>query len=194
MAYVGPFDIQTRATIAKNLTEMREGACFTRAYLAHRVGVSPKTVQNWETGETVPQLENMVALAKTYGMDPRKMFGEIVIEKAAALAEKRMRMEAIKSEMAEQINSAPAQKRIFPTLKPEYATKQEEPAHEEPKAIITMIPRGENMLDFQKFISRKLVEAARKSSDETVRKLADVLALIDEYEGERSVERNQGAA
>ena len=75
--------------------------------------------------------------------------------------------------------------RIFPTLKPEYAPKQEEPAHEEPKAIITMIPRGENVLDFQKFISRKLVEAARKSSDETVRKLADVLALIDEYEGER---------
>ena len=79
--------------------------------------------------------------------------------------------------------------RIFPTLKPEYAPKQEEPAHEEPKAIITMIPRGENVLDFQKFISRKLVEAARKSSDETVRKLADVLALIDEYEGERSGER-----
>ena len=78
-----------------------------------------------------------------------------------------------------------AQPRIFPTLKPEYAPKQEEPAHEEPKAIITMIPRGENVLDFQKFISRKLVEAARKSSDETVRKLADVLALIDEYEGER---------
>lgn len=186
MAHIGPFDIETRATIARNLRTMRDDAGYTKGYLAHRVGVSGKSIDNWEKGAAVPQLENMVSLAKVYGMDPRKMFGEIVLEKAAELAEKRQRMEEFRAKMAIQLESTPTPSRIAPKLREEYAPKHEEP--DKPEAIITMIPR-DDMLSFQQFISRKLVAAARKSSDETVRKLADVLALIDEYEGERSGER-----
>lgn len=98
---------------------------------------------------------------------------------------------AIKKKQQEAQSSRWDAKRIGPTLKPEYAPKHEEP--DKAEAIITMIPR-DDMLSFQQFISRKLVAAARKSSDETVRKLADVLALIDEYEGERRCEGNQDAA
>ena len=225
------YDTQTRAEVAVKLRALREEHWLTRQQLALKAGVSAETIKNWERGDVMPKLENMIVLARVYGMDTRELFGETVIDTAQRLASempatgqrsRAVMAKAIAEELASRkmspeqaayvranpqvIAASPiretlekqagveAQPRIFPKLKPEYAPKQEEPAHEEPKAIITMIPRGENVLDFQKFISRKLVEAARKSSDETVRKLADVLALIDEYEGERRCEGNQSTA
>lgn len=90
--------------------------------------------------------------------------------------------------------------RIFPTLKPEYAPKQEEPAHEdlmqeEPETpIIQMIPQDTSLSGFRQSIIDNLIRAAKVSTDPAVKKLADVLALIDEYEGERRCEGNQSTA
>jgi DNA-binding XRE family transcriptional regulator len=42
---------------------MREDAGLTRQELAHKLGVNPKTVQRWETGETAPLMSQRIDLA-----------------------------------------------------------------------------------------------------------------------------------
>ena len=95
----------------------------------------------------------------------------------------------------ENLAGVEAQPRIAPKLREEYAQKheepaQEEPAHEEPETqIIQMIPRDTSLSGFRQSIIESLIREAKVSTDPAVKKLADVLALIDEYEGERSGER-----
>jgi transcriptional regulator with XRE-family HTH domain len=47
---------------AERLREARESANLTQVELAARLGVSPRTVQNWETGDRVPQAKHRRAI------------------------------------------------------------------------------------------------------------------------------------
>ena len=167
----------------KEIREVRERLGLTRKEFADRCGVREQTIKAWESGRGGPCLENMITLCKVFNLDIFQTFGP---RAAKAASELRAGELGTGAQALSEIYKSPSAPRVMPKLKPEYAPKQEEPG--KPEAVITMIPR-DDMLSFQQFISRKLVAAARKSSDETVRKLADVLALIDEYEGERSGER-----
>lgn len=56
------------------LSEIRNFYEMTQAAVAEKLDVSDKSVQNWERGEKLPGIDNIVALAKLYSMS----IGEIL--------------------------------------------------------------------------------------------------------------------
>ncbi|MBS5112296.1 MAG: helix-turn-helix domain-containing protein [Coprobacillus cateniformis] len=54
--------------ISKNLMYLRQIHKLTLEELAERVGVSRQAVAKWENGETIPDLNNCMALAEIYGV------------------------------------------------------------------------------------------------------------------------------
>lgn len=181
----------------KEIREIRERLGLTRREFANRCGVAEQTIKAWESGRGGPCLENMITLCKVFNLDIFQTFGP-----RAAKAAQELRPEGLKTDGQKllDINEQPLTPRVAPKLKPEYAPKQEEPAHEdltqeEPETpIIQMIPRDTTLDNFRQAIIDNLIRAAKVSTDPAVKKLADVLALIDEYEGERRCEGNQSTA
>lgn len=54
--------------ISQNLSYLRKVHGFSQEALAEQVGVSRQAIAKWEAGETVPDLENCIALAELYGV------------------------------------------------------------------------------------------------------------------------------
>ena len=54
--------------ISQNLSYLRKIHGFSQEALAEKVGVSRQAIAKWEAGETVPDLENCLALAELYGV------------------------------------------------------------------------------------------------------------------------------
>lgn len=54
--------------ISVNLNTLRKRAGFSQEYIAEKIGVSRQAVAKWETGETVPDLENAMALARLFNI------------------------------------------------------------------------------------------------------------------------------
>ncbi len=52
--------------INMNLSALRKAHKLTQEVLAEKIGVSRQTVAKWETGETVPDIQNCLALAHLY--------------------------------------------------------------------------------------------------------------------------------
>lgn len=51
-----------------NLKNLRKMHRFTQEEIADKIGVSRQAVAKWENGETVPDINNCVALAELYGV------------------------------------------------------------------------------------------------------------------------------
>lgn len=51
----------------KTLLELRKEAGLMQKAVANKVGVSAKTVQNWESGTVIPNAVHFKRLAKLYG-------------------------------------------------------------------------------------------------------------------------------
>lgn len=49
-----------------NLMAARVNRSLSREDVASKVGVTPRTIQSWENGKTVPDARKVVALAKLY--------------------------------------------------------------------------------------------------------------------------------
>lgn len=54
--------------VGAKLKAARHQRQLTQAQLAEQLGVSVKTVSNWETGKTIPDVVMMLHLAKSYGL------------------------------------------------------------------------------------------------------------------------------
>lgn len=54
--------------LGERLYELRTERDLSQDEVAERVGVSRQAVSNWERGETKPDTENLIALARMYGM------------------------------------------------------------------------------------------------------------------------------
>ena len=54
--------------ISQNIRSLREHEGFTQEVLASRLGVARQTVAKWESGEATPDLENVRALARLFGV------------------------------------------------------------------------------------------------------------------------------
>ena len=54
--------------LAENLSWLRRHYGYSQEELSERVGVSRQAVARWESGETVPDLTNCMALAELYGV------------------------------------------------------------------------------------------------------------------------------
>ena len=52
--------------LSENLQELRKRFHFSQEEVAERIGVSRQAVAKWESGETVPDLTNTIALAELY--------------------------------------------------------------------------------------------------------------------------------
>ena len=54
--------------IRKNLIYLRKNKKLTQMELAEQIGYSDKTVSKWETGESLPNIDTLCALADFYGV------------------------------------------------------------------------------------------------------------------------------
>ncbi|MGI2293852.1 helix-turn-helix domain-containing protein [Paenibacillus sp. GXUN7292] len=54
--------------ICMNLKNLRKKHRYTQEDVADRIGVSRQAVAKWENGETVPDINNCIALAELYGV------------------------------------------------------------------------------------------------------------------------------
>ncbi|GIP33462.1 helix-turn-helix transcriptional regulator [Paenibacillus sp. J2TS4] len=54
--------------ISMNLKRLRKTYRYTQEEVADKIGVSRQAVAKWENGETVPDINNCVALAELYGV------------------------------------------------------------------------------------------------------------------------------
>lgn len=54
--------------ISTNLKKLRKTGKYTQEEVADKIGVSRQAVAKWEKGETVPDINNCLALAELYGV------------------------------------------------------------------------------------------------------------------------------
>lgn len=57
-----------RATIAKNICELRTSSGMTQLELAERLHYSDKAVSKWERGESVPEISTLCAISELFGV------------------------------------------------------------------------------------------------------------------------------
>lgn len=57
-----------KSMISINLKKLRKTRRYTQEEVAEKVGVSRQAVMKWENGETVPDINNCMALAELYGV------------------------------------------------------------------------------------------------------------------------------
>jgi len=55
-------------TSVKTIRELREAAGLTQLELAVRVGVTPSTVYNWESGRAEPRVSQLRRVAEAFGV------------------------------------------------------------------------------------------------------------------------------
>ncbi|MBQ8309781.1 MAG: ADP-ribosylglycohydrolase family protein [Clostridia bacterium] len=54
--------------LKENIYRIRTGAGLTQVKFAEKFGVSHQSVQKWESGESKPDLENVIRIARTFGV------------------------------------------------------------------------------------------------------------------------------
>lgn len=54
--------------IAQRLAELRRAKGYSQEALANRLGLSRQAVSKWERAESSPDTENLIALARLYGV------------------------------------------------------------------------------------------------------------------------------
>jgi len=61
--------------ISMNLKELRERHKYTQEEVAEKIGVSRQAVAKWESGKTVPDINNCIALAELYEVELDALVG-----------------------------------------------------------------------------------------------------------------------
>lgn len=59
--------MQELYNLPKNLKDLRKQFGYTQRYIAEKLGITYQSYQAYETGITVPTLQNFIKLAKLYG-------------------------------------------------------------------------------------------------------------------------------
>ncbi|WP_367925403.1 helix-turn-helix transcriptional regulator [uncultured Ruthenibacterium sp.] len=62
-------------SLEQNLLELREKAGLSQEKLAQQLGVSRQAVSKWETGQSTPDVDKLVALSKLYGVSVDGLLG-----------------------------------------------------------------------------------------------------------------------
>lgn len=78
-----------RQVVGERVRERREAASLTQAELAQRVYVSRQTVNNWETGKTLIDVQSLTLVADELGTSASELLGEHGLEAVRAEAESR---------------------------------------------------------------------------------------------------------
>ena len=78
-----------RRVVGERVRERREAVGLTQAELAERVYVSRQTVNNWETGKTLVDVQSLSLVAAELGTSVSELLGERGVEAVRAEAESR---------------------------------------------------------------------------------------------------------
>ncbi len=78
-----------RQVVGERVRERREVAGLTQAELAQRIYVSRQTVNNWETGKTLIDVQSLTLVASELGTSASELLGEHGLEAVRAEAESR---------------------------------------------------------------------------------------------------------
>lgn len=78
-----------RQVVGGRVRERREAAGLTQAELARRVYVSRQTVNNWETGRTLIDVQSLTLVATELGTSASELLGEHGLEAVRAEADSR---------------------------------------------------------------------------------------------------------
>ena len=81
-----------RQVVGERVRERREAAGLTQAELAQRVYVSRQTVNNWETGKTLIDVQSLALVAGALGTTAGELLGERGAEAVRAEADLRHRL------------------------------------------------------------------------------------------------------
>ena len=82
----------TARIIGANIRLLRERAGMTQGELAHRVYVSRQTINNWEGGRTLPDVESLKLLSETFGISVDTLMGQGAVTLADETAADRHRL------------------------------------------------------------------------------------------------------
>lgn len=64
------------ANIDELLKQYREQTKLTQEAVAEIIGVSAKTISDWETGRTMPDIRNLLSLARLYHLPLNTILGK----------------------------------------------------------------------------------------------------------------------
>lgn len=78
-----------RQVVGERVRERREVAGLTQAELAQRIYVSRQTVNNWETGKTLIDVQSLTLVASELGTSASELLGEHGLEAVRAEAKSR---------------------------------------------------------------------------------------------------------
>lgn len=78
-----------RQVVGERVRERREASGLTQAELAQRIYVSRQTVNNWETGKTLIDVQSLTLVASELGTCASELLGEHGLEAVRAEAESR---------------------------------------------------------------------------------------------------------
>jgi transcriptional regulator with XRE-family HTH domain len=70
-------------TFAEKLTELRRAKGYSQEELGYLLGVTRQTVSKWETGQTTPELDKLIALAQLCGVSIDELAGNKAAEGGA---------------------------------------------------------------------------------------------------------------
>lgn len=69
---------QIMKTIADMITEGRKAARLNQSELARQLGITPQSVQAWESGRSTPRASMLAPLAKALGLSPNALVGAVL--------------------------------------------------------------------------------------------------------------------
>lgn len=67
--------------LADNILQLRKALGLSQEQLAEQIGVSRQSISKWETGQSAPELEKLVALSKVFGVSTDTLLGNDTPEK-----------------------------------------------------------------------------------------------------------------
>lgn len=67
--------MNTEMNFSESLSKHRKSAGISQEKLADMLGVSRQAVSKWETGETQPEMANLLAICKIFNITPNELLG-----------------------------------------------------------------------------------------------------------------------
>ena len=61
--------------LSENIAQLRKAMGLSQEQLAEQVGVSRQSISKWETGQSAPELDKLIALSRVFGVSTDALLG-----------------------------------------------------------------------------------------------------------------------
>ena len=72
--------------LSDNIQQLRKALGLSQEQLAEQVGVSRQSISKWETGQSVPELDKLLALSRIFGLSTDELLGNRIPETGSTSA------------------------------------------------------------------------------------------------------------